>query len=147
MNAGREQIDVVALRRIPGVREINDTFAFRADRPAPWLQRACLWILRKLGCWACVDTASIERHYIGKNGRAFMERLWERRVAIQGSFDFDPTRLLIGAQEYAELMNEPVSNTGFQFGAEWRRGSKHGPIVMGLEVEVIPWMSGMLLLR
>jgi len=33
-----------------------DTFAFRKDRPAHWLQRACLWMLAKLGCHALIPT-------------------------------------------------------------------------------------------
>lgn len=28
-----------------------DAFEYRKDRPLRWLQRLCLWTLRKIGCW------------------------------------------------------------------------------------------------
>jgi len=149
MNEQREFIDVVELRRVPTVREFKDAFEFCKDRPAHWLQKLCLWTLRKLGCYASLETVEVQRHHIGKNGKRFMDRLWQRRSAMQGTLDMDPTRLLIGSEEYAELMNEAVSNTAFDFNTEYYKGNGPGrqPTVMGLHVEVIPWMRGMLLLR
>lgn len=140
----REVIDVYELRSIPKVVELKDAFELREDRPAVWLQRACLWVLKKLGCYAHKETISVERHVVGKHGKKFMERLWARKKAIWGDFEMEPTRLLLGAADYQELMQEACTG-GFSFDARWFQGRDRE--VMGLKVEVIPHMRGMLLLR
>jgi hypothetical protein len=139
----REVIDVYELRSIPTVVALKDAFELREDRPARWLQRVCLWVLKKLGCYANKETVAIERHAVGWHGEKFMERLWARKKAIWGDFEMEPTRLLLGAADYEEMMKE-VCTGGFSFNAEWYRGNRE---VMGLKVEVVPHMRGMLLLR
>jgi hypothetical protein len=141
----RPYIDVIELRPISRVVVLKDAFELREDRPALWLQRVCLWVLRKLGCFACKETIDYQRHVFGDKGRDFMSRLWERKDALWGSFEREPTRLLIGAEQYAEMMRETASSAYFEFNAEYMKGGRH-PKVMGLHVEVIPWMCGMLLL-
>ena len=146
----REVIDVLELQPVSQVVELKDAFEFRTDRPAVWLQRLCLWVLRRLGCFACKETVTIERHEIGRHGEKFMERLWVRRKAIWGSFERgltdEPKRLLIGAGDYQELMDEVTTNR-FSFDAHYYMGRGGRPEVMGLKVEVIPHMRGMLLLH
>ncbi len=139
-------IDVIELRRISQVKELKDAFELRTDRPAVWLQRLCFWVLRKLGCYAHLDTVRVERHDIGKHGDSFMSRLLARRNAVMGSFEREPTKLLIGSAEYAELMEEAISNSPFNFDARYMKGDIRNPTVYGLKVEVIPYMRGMLLL-
>jgi hypothetical protein len=143
----RERIDVVdyELRRIPEVKVMQEAFEFRKDRPAHWLQRLCLWVLRKLGCFAHFETVRIERHYIGRKGSSFMDGIWKRKKLIWGSFDQEPTRLLLGTEDYEHLMQE-VCTKGFGFQTEYYMGRVDRPEVMGLKVEVIPWMQGILLL-
>lgn len=142
----REIIDVIELRPVPKVVELKEAFEFRKDRPAHWLQRLCLWTLRKLGCFACTETVTIERHNIGRHGKNFMDRLWERREAVWGFFEDAPTRLLIGAQDYSELMKEACTS-GFSFDGRYYMGRGGKPEVYGMKVEVIPHMRGMLLLH
>lgn len=138
----REVIDVLELTPVREVVELKEAFELREDRPAIWLQKLCLWVLRKLGCFACKETVRIERHNIGLHGDTFMKRLWARREALYGDFNRKPTRLLLGAKDYQELMGE-VCTQGFSFDARYFMGRNE---VMGLKVEVIPHMSGMLLL-
>jgi hypothetical protein len=148
MEEQRERIDVVdfEMRRIPEVKVMQEAFELNPRRPAVWLQRICIWILRKLGCYAHFETVRIDRHYIGRRGNNFMERLWDRRKLIHGSFNHEPTRLLIGAEDYARMMQEEYSKTPFSFNAEYVMGKNGRPQIMGLHVEVIPWMDGILLL-
>lgn len=142
----REVIDVIELRPMPKVIELKDAFELREDRPAVWLQRICLWTLRKLGCFACKETVTIERHVIGKNGKTFMDRLWTRRTALlRNELNREPTRLLLGAKDYEELMGE-VCTQGFSFASNYNMGRNGRPEIMGLTVEVIPHMSGLLFL-
>jgi hypothetical protein len=145
----REVIDVLELTPVPEVVELKEAFELRKDRPAIWLQRLCLWVLRKLGCFACTESVRIERHDIGRTGEKFMERLWARREAMWGSFTRgltpEPKRLLIGAKDYQEMMGEVCTNR-FTFDANYYMGRDGKPEVMGLKVEVVPHMRGMLLL-
>ena len=141
----RPYIDVIELRHVREIKEFKEAFQLRKDRPAMWLQRACLWVLRKLGCYAELETIKVERHEIGRYGDSFMQRLLARRNAVYGSFEREPKKLLIGSAEYAELMKEAVSNSPFQFEARYFKGADQ--TVYGLKVEVIPYMRGMLLLH
>lgn len=140
----REVIDVVRLDRVPEVRELKEAFEFREDRSFHWLQRLCIWTLRKIGAFACTEFVTYERHVIGKNGRRFMDRLFDQMHNLQDSFDREPKRLLIGAEDYAELMKEATTEY-FSFDAEHMRGIRY-PKVCGLTVEVIPWMRGVLVM-
>lgn len=142
----RDCIEVVGLKSIPKVIVEKNIFEFCKERPAHWLQRLCLGILRKLGCHAHTDTVTVERHVIGKHGDKFMARLFKARNALE-SFNRQPSRLLIGSEEYAELMHEPISNYYFDFQARYFMGNGEGErTVLGLTVEVIPWMRGMLVM-
>jgi len=141
----REVIDVIELRPVPKVIELKDAFELRLDRPAIWLQRACLWVLKRLKCYAHKETVTIERHAVGVKGGNFMEKLWARKEAVWGDFNREPTKLLIGAADYQELMHEACT-AGFSFEAQYYLGRNGRREVMGLTVEVIPYMRGMLLL-
>jgi hypothetical protein len=143
-----EYITVVDVRPVPKIVPMEDAFEFREDRPARWLQRACLWVLRKLGCYAAKEVIEYQRHHIGRDGERFMMRLMRAKASIQGAFAREPQRLLIGSEQYAELMEETLSNSYFAFEAQsfWGNGPGRPPTIVGLTVEVIPWMRGMLLL-
>jgi hypothetical protein len=140
----RETIEVIRLERLSSVVEIKESFEFRKDRPAHWLQKLCIWTLRKLGAFHHGEVVTFERHVIGKNGRRFMDRLFEQMHNLLDAFDREPSRLLIGAEDYAELMQE-ATREYFTFDAEYMRGGRY-PKVCGLHVEVIPWMRGVLVM-
>jgi hypothetical protein len=140
----REVIDVIRHERVSSFVEVKEAFEFREDRPAHWLQKLCVWTLRKLGAFHHSEVVTIERHVIGKNGRRFIDRLFEQMRNLRDAFDREPSRLLIGADDYAELMQE-ATREYFSFDAEYMRGGRH-PKVCGLRVEVIPWMRGVLVM-
>jgi len=134
-----QQVDFVTLceRRVP--YEKPYAFQFRKDRPAHWLQRACFFVLRKLGAFYMDETVTIERHTL--DARTFMERLFKQQEGIARFFNRDSTTLLIGAEGYAELMHEASASRDFAFRAEFGCGT-----ILGLKVHVVPWMRGCLVL-
>ena len=73
----------------------------------------------------------------------FMGRLYKQQAALFESFHRDASQLLIGAEEFESLMNEPAINQAFSFQAQYNRGRY---AVCGLQVTVIPWMRGMLVM-
>ena len=57
-------------------------------------------------------------------------------------FNYHPSRLLIGAEDFEELMHEKEISESMTFRANYY---DHQEIV-GLKVTVIPWMRGVLVL-
>lgn len=140
-------IQALRLERIETVTKAMDRYEFRVDRPAHWLQRLCFWVLGKLGAYADFHTVTIERHVIGKHGDTFAKRLFEQTDSLMNEFNRRPTQLLIGSEDYAGLMQEPLSHQMFDFDSRYFMGNgAREPTVHGLKVRVIPWMRGMLVL-
>ena len=120
----------------------NSAFSIREDRPHLWLQKACCWVLKKLGAYRVDRQTKIEYRTIDADN--FMTLIAKQHSAVFALLNRRPSTLLIGAQDYAGLMHETVSAHLFSFDAAYMRG-EHGNItVLGLRVRVIPWMRGVL---
>lgn len=118
----------------------TESYQLRRDRPLPWLQMAALWLLKKLGAYRIGELVTVERHTI--DAPTFMDRVFAQRAELQKSFNVCPSRLLIGSEDYAEMMQETAANQAFSFSAKYGYNRE----IMGLKVEVIPWMRGMLVM-
>lgn len=116
-------------------------FQLRNDRPARWLQKVCFYILRKLRAFYIGESVIVERHTL--DAKTFMERLFRQRDGIERFFNIRPTKLLIGAEDYAELMREVATMKMFSFRAEYGYGKE----ILGMTVQVIPWMRGCLVMK
>lgn len=125
-------------------KTVTDSSAFtvREDRPHIWLQKACCWVLGKLGAYRQDTQTKIEYRTIDAD--SFMVRIAKQHSAVFELLNRRPKELLIGAQDYAELMHETESHHMFSFDATYTRGEHGGRTVMGLKVRVIPWMRGVL---
>lgn len=133
-------IEFVKLTERRAKFDFVEAFQLRKDRPHVWLQKACFFILGKLRAHYVGESVAIERHVV--NGATFMERLLKQRAELEGLFNRRPARLLIGAEDYAQMMREVVSSMPFSFSAEYG----HRREILGLTVEVIPWMRGILVM-
>ena len=133
-------IEFVAHRDLRVAFEKKDEFALRTDRRLVWLQRACLYVLRKLGAYSMGESVTVERHLIDAD--TFMERLYKQQEEIFRTFNHRPKTLLIGAEDYADLMREVASSNTFAFRAEYSMRRE----ILGLEIRVIPWMRGVLVM-
>lgn len=58
----------------------------------------------------------------------------------------DGKTLLIGSENYAELMRGEIVNQRFDFRCELWREDANGRKILGLNVQVIPWMRGMVVM-
>jgi hypothetical protein len=117
-----------------------NAFQFRNDRPAHLLQKFCIFVLQKLGAFYIGETITIERHTL--DGRTFIDRLFKQQECIMRFFNKRPTKLLIGAEDYAELMHETIATQMFSFKAEYGYGNE----ILGMTIHVIPWMRGCLVM-
>ncbi len=139
-------IQVLEQRRISSIVELKDRFELRPEKGWVWLQRLCFRALARIGAFAELETTKIKLHDVGRDGERFMTRVLRSRQAVQGSFEREPTQLLIGPKEYAELMEEILSAAEFSFDAQYYRRINGVDQVYGLKVRMVPWMRGILLL-
>ena len=133
-------IEFVTLKENRTPFDNAEAFQLRKDRPAQWLQKTCLFVLRKLRAFHVEELVTVDRRVI--NSGAFIDRLFNQRKDIEFHFNMKPNTLLIGAEDYAELMNEPMAEQMFSFNSEYGFGRE----VFGMKVHVIPWMRGCLVL-
>lgn len=137
----RQTIEFITLNTIAEHYDVTVAFQLRTDRSLPWLQKICIFVLRKLGAFYRGQTLTVERHPI--DAKSFMERIVRQRAELEVLFYRQPTQLLIGAEDYAELMDELVAATRlFSFKADYNVANQ----VFGLTVKVVPWMRGVLVM-
>lgn len=135
-----QTIEFLTMRDIRIPFDNTEAFQLRKDRPALWLQKACLFVLRKLKAYYRDEKITIERHTI--DAPTFMDRLFSQRKDLQRMFNMLPDHILIGAEDYASLMREEATTKAFSFNAEYWNNRT----VLGMKVEVIPWMRGILVM-
>ena len=73
-----------------------------------------------------------------------MVRITKQHESVFELLNRRPKKILIGAQDYAELMRETAVHYPFAFNASYEIGERGVARIMSLEVQVIPWMRGVL---
>lgn len=137
------EIQSLSLERTVSSFIDTEKFTFRSDKKWPWLQKVCFAILRKLGANSIGEVVKIERRVIDSD--SFMQKIFEQKNGIQTLFNISPKQLLIGAEDYAQLMREEISTMPFDFRARYAYNDEYNrQQIMGLNVKVIPWMRGIL---
>ena len=138
------KVEFVALKQTKETLELKDKFELRTDMPMVWLQKICFFILKKLKAFSQKETIKYDRVVI--NTGSFMDQIFEQRHELLKSFNFEPDRLLIGSEDYAELMKEQVLNYQYQFDTSYMAYRNGVKTVCGLTVEIIPYMRGILVM-
>ena len=105
-----------------------------------WWDTPRWWLVKLLGGANPLETVRVVRVPI--DGKDFMERMWKQRRALVEQFRPEPTSILVGAEDFEELMGTHGISQQFTFDAEFG----HGPRLYGLKVTVIPWMRGVLVM-
>ena len=106
-----------------------------------WWDKPRWWLVRLLGGSCPHDTVKVVR--VPVNGKDFMTRLWKQKRELVESFRREPTELLMGGEDYQELMDSPAVRQAFYVNASFNYGEHE---VYGLKVRVIPWMRGILVM-
>jgi hypothetical protein len=94
-----------------------------------------------LGGQCPFDSVKVVR--VPVNGKDFMDALWKQRRALVESFRREPTKILMGGEDYEALMRSPAVRQSFVVNAEFHYGKRE---IYGLTVTVIPWMRGTLVM-
>jgi len=116
--------------------------------------RVWVWVLKTI--WKfLVDMGAVKPNYISHTTYTqrviepdrFVERLFAQRSSLMQHFRKDGARVLIGAEDYRELMREvEASMTHFEFNAEYQCYQDGKRRIFGMTVEVVPWMRGCLVM-
>lgn len=133
----------VVTRHVP----IPDAFIFEPTGRIAWVQKLAYKFLKKTGALhqAYKPEATITRHVIDSD--KFVEKILRQKYELFNGFHRDGGRVLIGSDDYAELMNSPeVVGSYFDFSANLHIGRHGRREILGLQVEVIPWMRGILVM-
>ena len=151
----REYMMVHALRTREMKNYFNKThdnvYQFRKDRKHHWLQNLCLRILKKLDARYIEQMTDIKCDTVRINTGDFLKNLLEQRREIEREFNRRPTRVLIGSEDFDEVMNTKTMRNMLQFPTTYKFNVDDGygrvvGQVMDLNVEVIPWMRGVIVL-
>lgn len=124
-------------------------FPFRNDRPHAWLQRLCIRILRKLGCYA-LKNIEVETKRIDRDIDPIIEYLHRQKFSVLNVLDrFEdvPLHLLIGSKEWHKVCRQTELHPQyFSYAGELSVcGGRYGRgQLIGMTVHVIPWMTGAL---
>ena len=121
----------------------TSAYSFNRDRGFVWVQRLCFWVLGKLRC-SYYDSAvvDVERHLIDPD--RFIDRFFEAYDELDLRYGRRPRIIYIGSDDYAELMAADGMSMPYSFRAEFMVGNNGHRSFHGISVEVIPWMSGVL---
>ncbi len=135
----RQEIHFIDVRHSLEAVLMPDAFRFVPKGRFQWLQRVAWKLLHRMGALdqAYDSRMKVERRVIDAD--TFMERLYQQRGSLFREFDRQGKRLLIGAEDYAELMREAAMSQPFSFSAELFGPNRQ---VMGLTVDVVPWIRG-----
>lgn len=121
---------------------ITTAYQLRMDRPLPWLQRICCRILDKLRAHYTSEYRWLERIHI--DYPTVIEAIHQQYVHLRERFNLDGKTLLVGAEDFEKIMHAPEIREYFQFHIP----PKHvgHDCILGLTVQVIPWMRGMIVM-
>lgn len=133
---------------------LTDQFQLRTDKKHVWLQKACIWILKKLEAYAVKTDVIIKRNTI--DTKNLFELVLKQQYELYGRYLLTAERVLMGYDEYSKFMEGEITRD-FTFTApehyyrDYRRKEDGSmelvPVkVMGLRCTLIPWMKGILVL-
>lgn len=118
---------------------IFDAYKFKPKGRAQWLQKAAWRFLSWRGVLEQAHEPSVKvtRHCI--DSKTFIDRLFKQRRNLFDHFRKEGQRLLIGSEDFQELMcSKEMMTHHFNFQSEIGLNGR----IIGLNVEVIPWMRG-----
>lgn len=106
-----------------------------------WWDKPRWWLVKVLG--GVDPNESVRTVRVPIDAKKFMDRLYVQRRSLFDRFNLEPQTLLIGADDYEEMMGCKEITQQFAFNASYMHGNIE---FYGLRIKVIPWMRGMLVM-
>lgn len=132
---------------------VEDAFNFNPKGRFLWFKKLVWKFLWKTKCLKMHQDYKTTITHTTIDTDHVIHRLFQQKEALQINFNREPRILLIGSRDFAELMSQPYTGQYMEFNAEYRKATpSSNPMynyqyrVIGLNVQVIPWMSGMVVM-
>lgn len=130
----------------------KERFEFNKKSRFHWLQRALLWGLAKLRCHAVDDRVIVTRQVIHRQD--FIDYIARQQRELLDLHYHRGSRVLIGAQDFEEIMHSKEIHQMFTFRVDYATYHKsdrpwaepHRRELCGMLITVVPWMKGILVL-
>lgn len=120
-------------------------FEFQKEKGWHWLQKLCIKILAKIGAFSQEEILLTENVVVDCG--SFRDNIQKQLAEAAMRFDFEPSTLVIGSKTYHDFMKETYKDgIFFDFGIELKAYRGGIPILFGLDVLVVPWMEGMIVM-
>lgn len=136
-----ESFKHVTHKNVFAYRKLQGWYGWERD----WIQRLCFWFLRRIGSFHEENVKSVKYKTHAINADKFLDVVINQMQCLDFNWHRRPKRLLVGSEDYTNIMGEVVELQPFSFKCEYRVGPKP-PDICGLIVEVIPWMRGILVM-
>lgn len=117
-------------------------YTYSPARGWKWLQRLCFRLLDKIGAHD-IEMVTI-KHVSLDSDRLSVALLQKHSHEVQRLM-YEPGRMLIGAEDWAVLMGDPVLDSVVRFNAPVDIRSNYFRIC-GIDVTIIPWMRGLVVI-
>lgn len=119
--------------------ESEGSFVLRKDRGWVWLQKICFKILRWIGAYELIKTETVT--YTNLRSDKLKDKIVEG-IRSQGGYR-EGMVLTIGAAQWMELTdNRELMYEAFSYDVTAFRDSRYPGRILGVKVEVIPWIDG-----
>jgi len=114
-----------------------------------WLQKLAWMVLVKLSDTKRIDLVQerivIDRDELLKNGK-FLDVINVQIMELHQRHNVKAARLLIGVEDFRRLTHAPEVQGAMQFNVDLPLKNERFHFIFGLNIEVIPWMQGMLVM-
>jgi hypothetical protein len=128
-----------------------ESYQYRPNGRFPKLQKVLFWVLEKLKAHRRYETVSYQRVYVDLDRMTDM--IWRQVEECNRHTDWTAKYIIMGAKQFASLVNEndyPVHvkfNIPNHYNAPlYINNIRRGDYFYGMEVIVLPYMDGILVL-
>lgn len=138
-----QRIDFVSYKSLSRARVSQTSFSFNPEKGYVWLQKVLFRILKKLGCeskYTELDVVKTESIYF--DSEDLIRNILEQDRIINKHFNLRHyCRIVMGPDEFYKVARQQHAPMQ-PFSINARTENK----LFGMHIQVIPWMSGILLL-
>jgi len=132
--------------RMKQEKAITGAYSFNPERRLRWLQRLCLWILKKLKCQHYDEYISMETFKVEFD--SIVDLIISQSAAINRVYSHRCKYVILGRRAMMELQIELDRQLWFNFPSDFECPQYRNRMTFaGLTIIVVPWFEGVLCLE
>lgn len=118
-------------------------YEYQPSRGYSWLQRACFWILDRIGCQSYGEETSYEQVSIRLDSLYDLIRRQRNELARNG---YGIKGVILGPEEFSKLSDWAMRDQPFMYTVPVAASKYHFAKLDGMKLFVLPWAKGVTLL-